>query len=117
MTYVHVCDLHVFHEFLYDHDPYLIQVHKTKFKNKRSLKVYSITQNMEKNLPEECRGNFSTQPYHNRILLGDLVEHSPKPFPCAAVIYLNAEMYTNPRTSTYVSYLSCACELLMACSE
>ena len=66
--------------------------------------MFSITQNMEKNLPEECCGKFSTQPYHNRILLGDLVEHSPKPFPCAAVIYLNAEMYTNPCTSTYVSY-------------
>ena len=81
----------------------LLQVHKTKFKNKRSLKVYSITHNMEKSLPEECCGNFSTQPYHNRILIGDLVEHSPEPFPCAAVIYLNAEMYTNPRTSSYVS--------------
>ena len=71
--------------------------------------MYSITQNMEKNLPEECCGNFSTQPYHNRILIGDLVEHSPEPFPCAAVIYLNAEMYTNPCTSTYVSLFISAC--------
>lgn len=58
---------------------------------------------MEKVLPEECHGNFSTQPYQNRILLADLFEHSPEPFPCAAVIYLNAEMYTNPHTSSYVS--------------
>ena len=64
---------------------------------------------MEKNLPEECCGYFSTQPYHNRILIGDLVEHSPEPFPCAAVIYLNAEMYTNPCTSTYVSLFISAC--------
>ena len=74
---------------------------------------------MDKSLPEECYGNFSTQPYHNRILIGDLVEHSPEPFPCAAVIYLNAEMYTNPRTSSYVSvvfiYLS-SLHILLACT-
>ena len=65
--------------------------------------MYSVSQMMEKVLPEECYGNFSTQPYHNRILLADLFEHSPEPFPCAAVIYLSAEMYTNPHTSSYVS--------------
>ena len=62
-----------------------------------------MTQKMEKSLPEDCCGNFSLQPYHNRILIGDFIEHCPEPFPCTAVIYLSAGMYTNPHTSLYVS--------------
>ena len=83
-----------------------LQVHKSKYKHKKSLRVYSVTSKMEKILPEECCGEFTTEPYHTRVLVGDLLEHSPDPMPCGALLYLNADVYATPSTSIYVSLFS-----------
>ena len=89
-----------------------IQIHKSRFKSKKTLKVFSISSKSDKFLPEECHGNFTTQPYMNRMLISDMIEHVPNPFPCGAVIYLNPEIYQNPATSSKVCVRACACVLM-----
>lgn len=63
------------------------QVHRTLFKGKKGLKVYSLISKSEKTLPDDCDGYFSTKPSLVRMHLPEIIEYIPKPFPVRAVIY------------------------------
>ena len=59
--------------------------------NRRHLMVYSLTASKIKHLFESCEGHFSTKPYDVRLLLPDILEHVPQPFPMACYLFTNSE--------------------------
>ncbi len=65
------------------------QVHKSMFKGKKGLKVYSLLTLSEKLLPEDCTGQFSTKPSLVRLHLPEIIEYLQNPFPSHAVMYLS----------------------------
>ena len=67
------------------------QVHRTLFKGKKGLKVYSMLSKTEKTLPDDCNGYFSTKPSLVRMQLSEIIEYVPKPFPARAVMYSAGE--------------------------
>lgn len=67
------------------------QVHRTLFKGKKGLKVYSLLSKTEKTLPDDCDGYFSTKPSLVRMHLPEIIEYVPKPFPVRAVMYSSGE--------------------------
>ncbi len=72
-------------------------------KSKKMLKVFSFQSKQEILLPEECTAIFSTESSLVKMLLADIMEHVNKPFPCRAMIHLNAEIYQNPATAKKAS--------------
>ena len=67
------------------------QAIKSMFRGKRGIKVYSVTANIEKVLPEDCDVGFSTNPSLVRLQLSDIINHISYPFPAHAVMYPSAE--------------------------
>ena len=62
-------------------------VHKSMFKGKKGLKVFSLLTQAEKTLPDECAGRFSTKPSLVQMHLPEIIEYIPTPFPTHAVMY------------------------------
>ena len=92
---------------LYDNEILVVkQVLKSRFKSKRALKVYSLLTQSEKLLPEDCTGQFTTQPYMVRMHLPEMIEHVIYPFPHQAIIFLGAEVYQNPEMEVQVQDLA-----------
>lgn len=67
------------------------QIHRTLFKGKKGLKVYSVLLKTEKTLPDDCEGYFSTKPSLVRIHLMEIIEYVPKPLSSRAVMYSAGE--------------------------
>ena len=57
-----------------------------KKKNKRHLRMYSITRQVEKVIPEDCVGNFCTKPVLLPLYLPEITGYVKDPFPCKAVV-------------------------------
>ena len=92
---------------LYDNEILVVkQVLKSRFKSKRALKVYSLLTQSEKLLPEDCTGQFTTQPYMVRMHLPEMIEHVINPFPHQAIIFFGAEVYQNPEMEVQVQDLA-----------
>ena len=69
----------------------LIQIHKGRFKSKKTVVFYSMLSKSEKTLPQSCAGYFSTKPSLIQLGLQDIISHVPEPFPVKAVIYCSAD--------------------------
>ena len=69
----------------------VLQIHRTLFKGKKGLKVYSMLTKSDKVLPEDCHGYFSTKPSLVRLHLPEIIQLVPKPFPVQAVMYIAGE--------------------------
>ena len=93
---------------LYDNEALVIKgVIKSKFKGKKTLKVYSRQMKIEKVLPEDFVGVFTTLPYLCRLYLAELMEHVPNFFPGKAILYLDTKDYYKPQPATQVpGYIS-----------
>ena len=92
---------------LYDNEILVVkQVLKSRLKSKRALKVYSLLAQSEKLLPEDCTGQFTTQPYMVRMHLPEMIEHVIYPFPHRAIIFFGAEVYQNPEMEVQVQDLA-----------
>ena len=92
---------------LYDNEILVVkQVLKSRFKSKRALKVYSLLAQSEKLLPEDCTGQFTTQPNMVRMHLPEMIEHVIYPFPHRAIIFFGAEVYQNPEMEVQVQDLA-----------
>ena len=72
---------------------------------KRHLKVYSITRQVEKLLPDDCPGNFSTKPLLLPLYLPEITGYVPDPFPCKAVLQEEG-MVVQPQLASLISQLS-----------
>ena len=72
-------------------------------KSKKMLKVFSLQSKQEILLSEDCPALFSTESSLVKMLLADILEYVSKPFPCGAMLHLNAEIYQNPATATKVT--------------
>ena len=64
---------------------------KSKLLGKQHLKVFSLTNNCEKSLPENCIGHFSTKPREVCLFLPEIVKHLPYQFPFKAVMFGNSQ--------------------------
>ena len=62
-------------------------IHRSMFKGKKGLKVYSLATKSSKVLLEDCQGSFSTSPSLVRMGLTELLEGVGEVFPSRAVIY------------------------------
>ena len=62
-------------------------VHRSMFKGKKGLKVFSVLSKTEKVLPDDCAGHFSTKPSLVRMHLPEIIEYIQIPFPAQAVMY------------------------------
>ena len=69
---------------------YIIKEIKPKG-NRRYLVVYSVTKSMMKYLFESCEAHFSTKPYDVRLLLPEILEHFPQPFPTMCYLFVNSD--------------------------
>ncbi len=67
------------------------QIHRTLFKGKKGLKVFSMLSKSEKVLPEDCCGYFSTKPSLVRLHLPEIIEFVTQLFPVRAVLYSAGE--------------------------
>ena len=64
------------------------KVSRSPMKRKPVLKVFSITANEDKNLNEDCAGQFTTNPNEARVLVMQAVQQIPDPFPMEAQLYM-----------------------------
>ena len=62
-------------------------VHRSVFKGKKGLKVFSTLSKTEKVLPDDCTGHFSTKPSLVHMHLPEIIEYIQIPFPSQAVMY------------------------------
>ena len=58
---------------------------------KNQLKVFSLTDKLEKTLSESCIGHFSTKPRDVCLYLPDIVKHAPDIFPVRAILFAGKE--------------------------
>ena len=58
---------------------------------KNQLKVFSLTDKVEKTLSESCIGHFSTKPRDVCLYLPDIVNHAPDIFPVRAILFAGKE--------------------------
>ena len=96
-------------------------VHRTKFKGKKGLKVFSVLSKTEKVLPEECVGHFSTKPSLVRMHLPEIIEYIQIPFPSQAVMYHGGHVtgsgQSQPATqSRVVTMCDCSTETSLVAS-
>lgn len=63
------------------------QVQRSMFKGKKGLKVFSLLSKSARVLPEDCSGEFSTNPSLVRMKLTDILDYVTNPFPSRAVMY------------------------------
>ena len=54
---------------------------------KKTIKVYSITKHVTKELPEDCVASFSTKPSLLPLYLAEIMEYVKDPFPCKALLH------------------------------
>ena len=64
---------------------------KSKLVGKQHLKVFSLTNNYEKSLPENCIGHFSTKPREVCLYLPEIVKYLAHHFPFKAVMFGNSQ--------------------------
>lgn len=64
---------------------------KSKLLGKQHLKVFSLTNNCEKSLPENCIGHFSTKPREVCLFLPEIVKYLATQFPFKAVMFGNSQ--------------------------
>lgn len=77
----------------------------TKKKGKRYLRLYSITKQTKKVVPEECVGNFSTKPVLLPLYLPEITGYVQDPFPCKAVLQEEG-LVVQPQMTNLVQELS-----------
>lgn len=101
------------------------QVHKPVF-GKKCLRVFSLLDNIEKLLPEDCCGQFSTKPSLVRLHLLEILEHIDNLFPCQAVMYSSTDVaqpghHLHDTQSRVITMSECVSENVLvasvACSE
>ena len=56
-------------------------------RQRKSIKMYSITKHVTKELPEDCVAHFSTKPSLLPLYLAEIMEYVKSPFPCKAVLH------------------------------
>lgn len=89
-------------------------VHRSMFKGKKGLKVYSLATKSNKVLFDDCQGVFSTKPSLVRMDLPELLENVRDVFPSCAVIYPTTDASDFP--GIYIVYCKGTTDLCILCT-
>lgn len=96
---------------IHEHEILAIRnIQKSKFRGRRSLKVFSFLTNTEKLLPDDCAGHFTTKPSLIRLHLSQISQGISDPFPSQAVVYLGAECKMTQNLSNSLSGVVTLCD-------
>lgn len=75
-----------------ENELFVIQkISKSKLKNARVLKVYSLKYKKRKVLTENCVGGFSARPYDCRLFLPEITELISDNLPVKVMLFVNSE--------------------------
>ena len=76
-----------------------------KKKGRKLIKLYSITKQIEKVIPDDCIANFSTKPSLLPLYLAEITGYLKSPFPCKAVLH-DEGLVVPPHLCPIISNLS-----------
>jgi len=96
----------------------VLGIHRTLFKGRRGLKVYSMEGHTEKVLPEDCHAYFTTNPSLVQLHLPEILQLVPTPFPSQAVMYSAGEDVScdQPAVRGVVTLVECSSETSLVVS-